>query len=101
MVFITRLHTRYDAQHFPADITFQETEDQSNFQGRFVIRHPWKGGGSCPALADYLNSLRARQKEQAHTLADLTGWSLASIEAKMPAVADAQPSSWWNRMWKH
>jgi len=101
MVFITRLHTRYDAQHFPADITFQETEDQSNFQGRFVIRHPWKGGGSCPALADYLNSLRARQKEQARTLADLTGWSLASIEAKMPAVADAQPSSWWNRMWKH
>jgi hypothetical protein len=100
LVFITRLHTRYDAEHFPADLTFQETADQSNFQGRFVIRHPWKGGGTCPALADYLNKLRDRQEQQARTLADLTGWSLASIQAKMPAVATAatQPT-WWQRMW--
>ena len=102
LVFITRLHTRYDAQHFPADLVFQETEDQSNFQGRFVIRHPWKGGGSCSELSDYLNKLRDRQKQQAHTLADLTGWSLASIQARMPAVADAgPPAPWWKKLWYH
>ncbi|HEV8480353.1 MAG TPA: DUF2330 domain-containing protein [Candidatus Eisenbacteria bacterium] len=99
MVFVTRLHTRYDAQHFPADIVFQETEDQSNFQGRFVIRHPWKGGGSCTALSDYLNKLRERQKKQAQTLADLTGWSLASISSRMPPVAQVAEPTWWQRMW--
>ena len=99
MVFVTRLHTRYDAQHFPADIVFQETEDQANFQGRFVIRHPWKGNGTCTAMTDYLRQLRDRQKQQAHTLADLTGWSLASIESRMPAVAQLPEPTWWQRMW--
>ena len=102
LVFITRLHTRYDAEHFPADLVFQETEDQSNFQGRFVIRHPWKGGGSCGALSDYLIKLKERQQQQARTLADLTGWNLASIQAKMPAVALASDNPpWWKRMWSH
>jgi hypothetical protein len=101
LVFITRLHTRYDAEHFPADIVFQETEDQSNFQGRFVIRHPWRGGGSCAALSDYVNKLRDRQQQQAHTLADLTGWSLASIQAKIPAVAEVAEVPWWKKMWSH
>ena len=66
-VFVTRLHTRYDAAHFPADLVFQETEDRSSFQGRFVIRHPWKGGGSCPELRSYLQQLRERQEKQAQT----------------------------------
>jgi len=101
LVFITRLHTRYDAEHFPADLVFQETEDQSNFQGRFVIRHPWRGGGSCTGLSDYLIKLRERQKQQAQTLSDLTGWSLTSIQAKMPAVAEAAEVPWWKKLWSH
>ena len=42
-VFITRLHVRYDAAHFPEDLVFQETADRENFQGRYVLRHPWTG----------------------------------------------------------
>ena len=42
-VFITRLHVRYDAAHFPEDLVFQETADRTNFQGRYVLRHAWKG----------------------------------------------------------
>ncbi len=34
-VFITRLHVRYDAAHFPEDLMFQETADRANFQGRY------------------------------------------------------------------
>src|SRR5207249_3987984 len=30
-VFLTRLHVRYDAAHFPEDLTFQETGDRQNF----------------------------------------------------------------------
>ena len=44
-----RLHLRYDGQHFPEDLVFQETGDRSNFQGRYVLRHPWTGKADCPA----------------------------------------------------
>ncbi|MEN8218569.1 MAG: hypothetical protein ABFS56_19815 [Pseudomonadota bacterium] len=27
----------------PEDLVFQETADSSNFQGRYVLRHPWTG----------------------------------------------------------
>jgi hypothetical protein len=40
-VFATRLHVRYDAKSFPEDIAFQETYDREDFQGRYVLRHPW------------------------------------------------------------
>lgn len=39
-VFITRLHVRYDAEHFPEDLIFQETADRTSFRGRYVMRHP-------------------------------------------------------------
>src|SRR5918992_1122032 len=47
--FLTRLHVRYDNAHFPEDLVFQETADRTNFQGRYVLRHPWKGESSCAA----------------------------------------------------
>src|SRR5262245_46375246 len=39
-VFLSRLHVRYDAGHFPEDLVFQEPADRTNFQGRYVLRHP-------------------------------------------------------------
>ena len=47
--FVTRLHVRYDAAHFPEDLVFMETRDRENFQGRYVLRHPWRGTATCPA----------------------------------------------------
>jgi len=47
-VFVTRLHLRYDAEHFPDDLRFQETADRSNFQGRYVLRQPWGAPGAAP-----------------------------------------------------
>ena len=52
-VFITRLHVRYDSEHFPDDLRFQETGDRSNFQGRYILRHPWTGTESYVAMAQY------------------------------------------------
>src|SRR5439155_3853039 len=46
-LFLTRLHVRYDRAHFPEDLVFQETADRANFQGRYVLRHPWKGTTAC------------------------------------------------------
>jgi hypothetical protein len=102
--FLSRLHLRYDAAHFPEDLVFQETADRTSFQGRYVLRHPWTGGGSCPAAAEYRRDLRQRQEKDAEMLASLTGWDVGRIRAKMslktaaPRPDDEEP--WWRRLWK-
>jgi hypothetical protein len=82
-VYVTRLHVRYDAAHFPEDLVFQETADRSNFQGRYVLRQPWKGSSDCPAAKTYFEeTLPKRLKTEAETLANLTGWDLQEIHRK-------------------
>ncbi|MGJ5024524.1 DUF2330 domain-containing protein [Bradyrhizobium oligotrophicum] len=81
--YATRLHMRYDAKTFPEDIVFIETKDRSNFQGRYVQHHPWRGEASCPAAKTYQDNLAARFAREATDLAQLTGWSRSEIAAKM------------------
>jgi hypothetical protein len=102
-VFVTRLHVRYDNAHFPEDLVFQETADRSNFQGRYVLRHPWSGSETCSAAADYRQTLAARNTRQAELLARLTGWTVAEIRRKIgpdAPVAAAPAPAWWERLWK-
>ncbi len=101
-VFVTRLHVRYDREHFPEDLVFQETGDRQNYQGRYVIRHPWKGATSCDTT-QYDASVRDRQEREAQQLANLTGWDIDEIRAKIP-FADGEPPEpkkepWWKRIW--
>ena len=102
-VFVTRLHARYDREHFPQDLVLQETGDLTNFQGRFVIRHPWKGRDDCPAVTAYRQQLRDRRAREARTLADLTGWSLEKIRSQMAVNGDwsapGEDLKWWERIW--
>ena len=84
-VFLTRLHVRYDALHFPEDLMFQETADRSNFQSRYVLRHPYTGPAACAAGEAYRRLLGARFEAEASTLSQLTGWDIASIREKMRA----------------
>jgi hypothetical protein len=101
-VFVTRLHVRYDAVHFPEDLVFQETADRTNFQGRYVLRHPWKGEETCEEAKQYRAELRNRAEREAKALASLTGWSIADIRRKMgPVEAAVKPDSrpWWQKMW--
>ncbi len=100
-VFVTRLHVRYDQEHFPEDLFFQETGDRQNFQGRYVVRHPFAGKASCD-ISSYQAQLRERQEREAQQLANLTGWDIDDIRAKIPLIADTrpdQPGSWWSRLW--
>jgi len=104
-VFLTRLHVRYDNAHFPEDLVFQETADRANFQGRYVLRHAWKGDDPCGAAAEYRSGLRQRHEQEAGRLASLTGWNLPDIRKRMGLVEDArQPErqpAWWERLWKN
>jgi hypothetical protein len=81
--FATRLHVRYDSSHFPEDLQLQETRDAENFQGRYVLQHPWTGAAECPTGDTYRRGLPARFEQEADTLADLTGWKVADIRARM------------------
>ena len=86
-VFVTRLHVRYDAEHF---------------QGRYVLRHPWTGADSCNAAREYRRALAQRHEQQAQTLASLTGWDIHTIRQKMGTddlypLPDERP--WWQRLW--
>ncbi len=98
-VFVTRLHVRYDGESFPADLMFQETGDRQNYQGRYVIRHPYKGELTCDAT-EYLKQVRERQEREVQHLANLTGWDLEEIRGKVPFPDGTSPKDpWWKRIW--
>jgi hypothetical protein len=100
-VFVTRLHLRYDRDHFPEDLVFQETGDRQNYQGRYVIRHPFKGETSCDA-SQYFTQTRERQEREAQALANLTGWDIDAIRAKIDYIDGKRPEPtepWWKRIW--
>jgi hypothetical protein len=101
-VFVTRMHLRYDAQHFPEDLILQETADRNNYQARYVLRHPWKGeDAACRATDDYRRQVIQRQENEARRLAELTGWDLTDIRARMnlPIGAAADGEKWWQKLW--
>lgn len=104
-VFVTRLHVRYDRDHFPEDLVFQETSDRENFQGRYVLRHAWTGGDKCEAASNYRRQLSDRHEKEAQTLASLTGWDVNDIRRKMklsakPDQASSADSDWYKKIWK-
>ena len=110
-VFVTRLHLRYDAKTFPQDLTFQVTGDRENYQGRYVLRHPWRGDyGKCEEAGEYAEQLVKRWDKDARTLSKLTGWNMADIKEKMAAggyseasldIPDTPDSNepWWKKLW--
>ena len=88
--FVTRLHVRYDTKTFPEDIVFTETRDRSNFQGRYVQHHPWRGEAKCDAARSYQDRLTARFAKEATDLAALTGWPRSEIVAKMAQSGEGE-----------
>ncbi len=102
--YVTRLHVRYDNENFPDDLRFQITKDTSNYQGRYVLRHPYTGDAKCDAMDNYKKNLKVRQEKEITTLAHLTGWDRNQIEkdAKYTPVdgeSGKKDDKWWNRIW--
>jgi hypothetical protein len=104
--FVTRMHVRYDAKSFPEDLVLQVTEDRENFQGRYVMRHPWSEEADCEEATAYYKNLNKRFEKEAKTLANLTGWKIADIRKKMENNGqsfDMKPTKdtrdWWDQMW--
>lgn len=99
-VFITRLHVRYTRDRFPEDIVFQETSNQEQFQGRYVLRHAYTGEMNCSAAREYKRGLKRRFEKEAQTLAKLTGWNIKDIRKEMDiseTVESTEP--FWRNIW--
>lgn len=88
-VFVTRMHVSYDKAHFPKDLAFKATSNRENFQGRFIVRHAWKGEASeCKQAETYFSkTLPQRQEKEAQTMANLTGWDINTIRKRMNLVS--------------
>jgi hypothetical protein len=103
-VKVTRMHIKYSSQTFPEDPVFQQTSDVTNFQGRYIIRHPWTGNrNACSASERYFENLPARLEVYATNLANLTGWEMEEIRKKMNLQSyNSQPKDekWWKKIWK-
>ncbi|MCP5074318.1 MAG: DUF2330 domain-containing protein [Rhodobacteraceae bacterium] len=91
-VFVTRLHLRYDKNSFRQDLKLKHTKDRSNFQGRYVMNHPFRGNVSCEAGKEYVKNIRIRLREEAVELNRLTGWAPRDIEKR---IRRSVPASYW------
>lgn len=98
-VFITRLHVRYNRSLFPEDLRFQETGNRENFQGRYIIRHPYRDEMECDAAQQYRQQVRERQEQEIQTLAQLTRWEVAEIRTKLES-SNSQSQQWWEDVWE-
>lgn len=100
-VFITRLHIRYDRATFPEDLQFKETANRQLFQGRYILRHPYRGKITCAADITYRRQVRDRQEREAENLAQLTGWNLQDIRRKSNITENkVNNQPFWRRFWR-
>jgi hypothetical protein len=96
-VYITRLHVRYTRNKFPEDLMFQETSNRENFQGRYIMQHPFTGEANCQAGKEYKKALRKRFEQEAQTLAKLTNWNIQDIREKMKLSGQVS-RTWWENL---
>jgi hypothetical protein len=85
--FVTRLHVRYARDKFAEDLVFQQTSNQNNFQGRYVMNHPYRGEITCAAASGYRRKVADRQQQEAENLAQLTGWNSGEIQRKIQPLS--------------
>ncbi len=100
---LTRLHLRYDREHFPEDLQFQVTADRENWQARYVLHHPYAGTDECPQLAAYHRTVWDRRKKEAENYCDLTGAAIHDVRTRMGVAdnwsASYETATWWERIW--
>lgn len=97
-VFFTRLHVRYSRDKFPADLVFQVTPDQENFQARYVLTHPAQGDLDCAEGQSYLLDLYYRRLREMDELAMLTGWDTSIFQSYVNEIKLRLPAERRNDM---
>ena len=82
---------------------FQVTGDKTNFQGRYIIRHEWKGDTSCEVPPRTASLRERRRKSRPRISITLTGWKMDDVRTQMALGDDwTRPGDnykWWQRLW--
>ena len=91
-VYVTRFHAQYTKNQMPKDLQFRVTENRSNFQGRYIMNQPFRGNVSCEAGQVYVEKKRRDLREEAVTLAKITGWKPRNIEDN---ILKTVPRKYW------
>jgi hypothetical protein len=91
--FITRLHVRYSRAKFAEDLVFQDTSNQDNFQGRYVMNHPFREPIACKAAEKYQKEVKNRQEREVQNLAELTGWPTTSLRKRVKPLLVSKPTT--------
>jgi len=89
VVYLTRLHLRYDRPNFPEDLMFIHTPNKENFQCRYIVTHPAEGDMDCSEGRKYLRELKKRKHAEETTLAVLIGWKGSGKQEKAAATGKA------------
>lgn len=76
---------------------FQTTNNQSQFQGRYVMNHAFTGEMKCEQAKEYKRGLVKRFDQEAQNLAQLTGWNIQKIRGKQPQL-NLAGLAWWERI---
>jgi hypothetical protein len=64
---------RYSRDKFPADLQFQVTPNNENYQARYVLNNPASGPFDCSEAQAYLETLRDRRTVEMEEYTALTG----------------------------
>lgn len=91
-VYVTRLHAQYSTGQMSKDIAFRVTNNRENFQGRYVMNHPFVGNVSCEAGKKYVQDLQLRLRKEAVQLSEVTGWASRDVERRVRASV---PRGYW------
>ncbi len=91
-VYVTRLHAQYSKGQMSKDIAFRETRNRDNFQGRYVLNHPFDGNVSCEKAKGYIENTRRRVRREAVDLVEITGWDTRKVENN---IRKTIPSVYW------
>jgi hypothetical protein len=97
--FVTRLHVRYNRSKFAEDLVFQQTSNRDNFQGRYIMTHPYRGAMTCTAANGYRQTVADRQRQEAQNLNQLTGWNLSDIQRKIQPLTAQSSSGSDSKFW--
>ncbi len=106
-VHLTRLHLRYDEEHFPEDLVFQETDDSMPFQASFSLLPNWSETATCLDARTRRQTYGPGEDQAAQQLARLTGWDVNDIRSKMKSGKGSIDSpgdkpagdKWYQKIW--
>ena len=63
------------------------------------MHHPFRGDVRCEAADRYRETVAERRRDEADTLARLTGWTPEMIRDRMGPDAVMPKQGWWRSLW--